>query len=62
VPVGGDVIVAVAGQPVERADDVARIVTDSLEPGQVVDVTVLRGGKGERRTVEVRLVERPVDP
>jgi S1-C subfamily serine protease len=62
VPVGGDVIVALAGQPVERADDVARIVTESLAPGQAVDVSVLRGGKGERRTVRVRLVERPVDP
>ena len=62
VPVGGDVIVALAGQPVERADDVARIVTESLNPGQVVDVSVLRGGKGKRRTVKVRLIERPVDP
>ncbi|MBA3347547.1 MAG: PDZ domain-containing protein, partial [Actinobacteria bacterium] len=61
-PVGGDVIVAVAGQAVARADDVARIVTESLSPGQVVSVAVLRGGKGERRTVKVRLVERPADP
>jgi S1-C subfamily serine protease len=62
VPVGGDVIVAVAGQPVERADDVARIVTDRLRPGQVVDLVVLRGGKGERETVRVKLTERPTDP
>jgi len=56
------VIVAVAGQPVERADDVARIVTDRLRPGQVVDLVVLRGGKGERETVRVKLTERPTDP
>ena len=62
VPVGGDVIVAVDGQPVERADDVARIVTDRLRPGQVVEIEVLRGGKGERETVRVRLTERPTDP
>jgi 2-alkenal reductase len=62
VPVGGDVIVAVAGQPVERADDVARIVTDRLRPGQVVELVVLRGGKGERETVRVKLTERPTDP
>jgi len=62
VPVGGDVIVAVAGRPVERADDVARIVTEALLPGQVVDLEVLRGGKGERETVRVRLTERPTDP
>jgi S1-C subfamily serine protease len=62
VPVGGDVIVAVAGQPVERADDVARIVTDRLRPGQVVELAVLRGGKGEPETVRVTLTERPSDP
>jgi S1-C subfamily serine protease len=62
VPVGGDVIVSVAGRPVERADDVARIVTEYLQPGQTVDVGVLPAGKGERRTVRLRLVERPVDP
>ena len=62
VPVGGDVIVAVAGQPVERADDVARIVTDRLRPGQVVELRVLRGGKGEPETVRVTLAERPTDP
>jgi S1-C subfamily serine protease len=62
VPVGGDVIVSVAGRPIERADDVARIVTEHLQPGQTVDVGVLRGGKGDRRTVRLRLVERPVDP
>ncbi len=62
VPVGGDVIVSVAGRPVERADDVARIVTEHLRPGQVVDVEVLRGGKGAPVTVRLRLEERPVDP
>ena len=62
VPVGGDVIVAVAGQPVERADDVARIVTDALRPGQTVELEVLRGGKGEPETVRVKLTERPTDP
>jgi len=62
VPVGGDVIVAVAGQAVERADDVGRIVTESLSPGDVVDVAVLKGGKGARRVVKLRLVERPVGP
>jgi S1-C subfamily serine protease len=62
VPVGGDMIVSVAGRPVERADDVSRIVTEHLRPGQVVEVEVLRGGKGERETVRLRLGERPRDP
>ena len=59
---GGDLIVRFAGRPVERAADIARIVTERLRPGQTVPVTVIRGGTGKRATVRVRLVERPVDP
>jgi 2-alkenal reductase len=62
VSLGGDLIVALAGEPVARADDVARIVTARLRPGQLVAVTVVRGGTGKRETVRVRLVERPADP
>ena len=53
ISLGGDLIVAFAGKPVERAADVARIVTDSLLPGDTVSVTVLRGGKGKRETVRL---------
>jgi S1-C subfamily serine protease len=59
---GGDLIVSLAGEPVVRADDIARIVTGRLSPGQLVPVTVVRGGTGKREVVRVRLVERPVDP
>jgi 2-alkenal reductase len=59
---GGDLIVALAGEPVVRADDIARIVTGRLSPGQLVPVTVVRGGTGKREIVRVRLIERPVDP
>jgi S1-C subfamily serine protease len=59
---GGDLIVALAGEPVVRADDIARIVAGRLSPGQLVPVTVVRGGTGKREVVRVRLVERPVDP
>jgi S1-C subfamily serine protease len=62
VAVGGDVIVSLAGQPVRRADDVARIVTEELRPGQTVDLGVLRGGKGKPRVLRVRLAERPSTP
>ena len=62
ISLGGDLIVAFAGKPVERAADVARIVTDRLLPGDTVAVTVLRGGKGKRETVQLRLVERPLNP
>jgi 2-alkenal reductase len=60
--VGGDVIVKLAGQPVRRADDVARIVTEELSPRQTVEVEILRGGKGKPQTLRVRLAERPTTP
>jgi S1-C subfamily serine protease len=62
VSLGGDLIVAFAGRPVTRAADVARIVTNSLLPGEAVSVTVLRGGKGKRVTVRLHLIERPLNP
>ncbi len=62
ISLGGDLIVAFAGKPVRRAADVARIVTNSLLPGDTVSVTVLRRGKGQRQTVSLRLSERPLNP
>jgi S1-C subfamily serine protease len=62
IALGGDLIVAFAGRKVERAADIARIVTDSLLPGQTVSVTVIRRGTGTKQTVRVRLIERPVNP
>ena len=62
INIGGDLIVGFAGRRVERAADIARIVTDSLRPGQTVSVIVLRRGNGKRETVRVRLTERPLNP
>jgi 2-alkenal reductase len=62
IALGGDLIVALDGQRVASADDVVKIITDRLKPGQVVPVTVIRGGKGERETVRVRLAERSTEP
>lgn len=54
---GGDVIVAVNGRPLAQQVDLADAV--SVErPGELVKLEVLRDGR--RRTVEVRLGERPV--
>ncbi len=61
VTLGGDVIVAIAGMPVRSADDVSRIVTDELEPGDTVPFEVLRNGD-KPVTVQVRLGERPLQP
>jgi S1-C subfamily serine protease len=53
---GGDVIVAIDGQTVRSSEDVVRIVTTSLSPGQVARFTIRRGKT--RREVPVRLGER----
>ena len=57
--VGGDVILEIEGEAVESAEDVVRIVTNSL-PGETATFTVLR--EGERVEVEVRYGERPANP
>jgi S1-C subfamily serine protease len=56
--VGGDVIVAVGGHPVREEDDVAKALVQ-LAPGTDVDIQVVRDGK--RRTLRVKLGERPLD-
>lgn len=56
---GGDVIVAIDGQSVRAGEDVARIITQRLRPGQVAAFRVVRGT--ERRTVSVKLAERPTE-
>ncbi|HVM58562.1 MAG TPA: trypsin-like peptidase domain-containing protein [Gaiellaceae bacterium] len=54
---GGDVVVSVDGAPVPDADTLVRIVTSELRPGQTAVFGIVRGGT--RRTVAVRLAERP---
>jgi S1-C subfamily serine protease len=56
--VGGDVIVAVGGHPIREEDDVARAI-ERLGPGATVDLQVVRDG--QRRTLHVKLGERPLD-
>jgi 2-alkenal reductase len=56
---GGDVIVAIDGTPVARAEDVVRAVTERLLPGQTTRLTIVRGD--ERLAVEVVLGERPAN-
>jgi S1-C subfamily serine protease len=56
IAVDGDVIVAVNGHELTRTADLADVVS-LLEPGQQVELEVVRGD--DRRTVEVELGERP---
>jgi 2-alkenal reductase len=57
---GADVIVAIAGRRVTSADDLVRIVSEQLQPGQQATFQVVRGD--ERKSVAVRLAERPETP
>jgi S1-C subfamily serine protease len=57
VTVGGDLIVAINGAQVASADDVSRLVTTKLAPGQKVTFTVMRGTR--RITIHVTLGNRP---
>jgi len=55
--IGGDVITAIDGARVERADDVARLVTERMVPGEPAWFTVVRGGR--ELVVAVTLTARP---
>ena len=58
ITLGGDLIVAIGKSPMTSTDDVSRIVSTQLLPGETVTFTVLRGGT-RRTTVDVTLGERP---
>ncbi|HKF13666.1 MAG TPA: trypsin-like peptidase domain-containing protein [Gaiellaceae bacterium] len=57
---GGDVVVQIGNTKLQDADDLVRVVSESLFPGQVVDFTIVRGGR--RLVLPVRLGERPKQP
>ena len=55
--VGGDVVVALDGQPVKTFDDLVAYLVQSTEVGQKATLTVLRDGR--ERQVEVTIAARP---
>jgi S1-C subfamily serine protease len=57
---GGDVIVAAGDRQVRSAEDVVRVVTERLRPGQAVTLTIVR--EGARRRVPVVVTTRPENP
>jgi serine protease Do len=57
VNVGGDVITAIDGQPVNGMDDLIAYLTNSTEVGQKITLTVLRDGS--QTTVDITLEARP---
>ena len=54
--VGGDVIVAVNGTPIEHAEDLGRLI-GALAPGDTAELEVVRDG--ETKTIDVELENRP---
>ena len=56
IDTGGDVIIAVDGNRLERESDLAELISRQ-RPGQTVQVEVIRDG--ERQTIEVELEPRP---
>lgn len=57
VVTGGDIIVAIEGQPVASNQDLSRHLMLHTNPGDIVDVTIVRDG--ERQTVQLELIDRP---
>jgi S1-C subfamily serine protease len=57
---GGDVVTAIDGRAVANADDLVRIITNELRPGQETVFTVLRDGR--TRSIVIHLGSRPADP
>jgi S1-C subfamily serine protease len=57
VPIGGDVIIAVDGNPVTKMDDVIAYLADNTTVGQKVTLTILRNGK--QQDIQVTLEARP---
>jgi S1-C subfamily serine protease len=58
--VGGDVIIAIDGQPVHTMDDLIVYLVEQTRPGQRTEVTVLRDG--EEKMLDVTLGSRPQEP
>jgi S1-C subfamily serine protease len=54
------VIVSIDGHSVGSAEDVVRVVTEELSPGQSVPIRFVRAGR--RHQVTVKLTERPAAP
>jgi 2-alkenal reductase len=58
VPYGGDVIIAIAGEPIANINELIAYLAQNTRPGDQVSLTVLREG-GNRENVTVTLGVRP---
>jgi len=60
VPVGGDVITAIDGQPVNTFEDLSSYLINNTQVGQTVTLTILR--QGNQQTVKLTLGTLPQQP
>jgi 2-alkenal reductase len=59
VPVGGDIVIAIDGQPVNTFDDLLVYVALEARPGQEVTLTIIRDGA--TLDIPLKLEPRPSD-
>lgn len=57
LPVGGDILTAIDGQPIATGRDLIRHVDTATEVGQTIEVTIWRDG--QQQIVSIVLTERP---
>jgi 2-alkenal reductase len=57
VPIGGDVITAINGQPIRKFEQLLGYLFTKTDPGDTVTITVLRGG--QNKDLQVTLTARP---
>jgi len=57
IPVGGDIITAINGEPIEDFQDLTVYLETQTAVGDTVELTIIRNGK--ERTISVTLGERP---
>ena len=57
-PLGGDIIVAINGEPIADMDNLIAYLIDKTRPDEEASIGVLRGG-GTRETIRVPLGTRP---
>ncbi len=55
--VGGDVVIAINGQPVESFDDMLVYVALQTRPGDTITLTILRNG--QQKQIQIKLEPRP---
>ena len=60
VVLGGDIITAIDGQPVNTFEDLSSYLTNNAQAGQAVTLTILRQGK--QQTVQLTLGVLPAQP